>query len=96
MLGRIKVSVAAGSNLEPATAATELPGRQTEQLAEEIVWAIEVFRQAQAADRGAGAVPLAGLRVIGAAVPLERAVHGELLAWVVLAVVRAAADGGGN
>jgi hypothetical protein len=68
MPARIKVSVAvdsrlapwtaaAGSNPDPATAATEVPRRQTEQQAEVIVWAIEVFRQAQAVGRGAEAVP---------------------------------------
>jgi hypothetical protein len=108
MPGRIKVSVAggsrlapwtaaaAGSNPEPATAATEVPRRQTEQLPEEIVWVIEVFRQARAVGREAEAVPWAGLRVTGAAVPLERAVRGGPLAWVVARAAAVAADGGGN
>jgi hypothetical protein len=67
MPDRIKVSVAggrlapwtaaAGSNPEPTTVGTEVPGGQIEQMVEEIVWAIEVFRQAQAVGRGAEAVP---------------------------------------
>jgi hypothetical protein len=106
MPGRIKVSVAggsrlapwtaaAGSNPEPATAATEVPGTQTDQLAEEIVLAIEVFRQALAVGREVEAVPWVALPV-GAAVPLELAVREGPLAWVVPVVARAAADGVGN
>jgi hypothetical protein len=68
MPARIKVSVAGSSRLVPWTAAgasdpqpaiaeTVVAGRQTDQLAVEIAWVIEVFRQAAAVGRGAEAVP---------------------------------------
>jgi len=85
----------AGSKLAPATGRPGVEMEQTAQAAEAaIAWATEVYRRAPAVALGTEAVPLAELRVEGAA--RERAVHGVPPVWAVPGAAPAAVAGGGG